>query len=235
MKTFIKIVLVFLLTTKNLFALFGMGDIVSDPTSYTYYASQIKAMNDQIKSALDQLDQLNKVNQAMDKANDLIFNAGERIYNPSRQIQNLIRNVERTQSRFENLAERVKNMGAERFFKDHHNINAPLEQEAYEKWKNNISALFNNSEDEKYQELREELLKAQRKKDYLKYQQAVNNLGEYLRLKKIEQEALQKASLRAPIELFQEYFANEEVVKKEMKEKNKLKNYLIKLILKKIC
>ena len=223
MKTIVNIAIIFLLSTKNLFALFGVGDIVSDPTSYTYYAQQIKAMNDQLKSALDQLDQLNKVNDAMDKANDLIFNAGERIYNPATQIQNLVRDIERTQSRFESLAEKAQNLGAERFLKNHHNINTPLEQEAFEKWKNNISALFNNSEDEKYQELREELLNAQRQKDYLKYQQAVNNLGEYLRLKKIEQEALQKASLRAPIELFQEYFANEEVVKLKNERKEQIK------------
>ncbi|MFA6788164.1 MAG: hypothetical protein WCR15_00535, partial [Arcobacteraceae bacterium] len=69
MKTIVNIAIIFLLSTKNLFALFGVGDIVSDPTSYTYYAQQIKAMNDQLKSALDQLDQLNKVNDAMDKAN----------------------------------------------------------------------------------------------------------------------------------------------------------------------
>ncbi|RWS45321.1 hypothetical protein CKA55_13465, partial [Arcobacter suis] len=81
MKTSIKILLILTLSYNNCFALFGAGDVVSDPTSYTYYAKQIKAFNDQIKTALDQLEVLNKANDLIDKTNDLIFKSGEKIYN----------------------------------------------------------------------------------------------------------------------------------------------------------
>lgn len=220
-QVFLKVSLITIFITKDLFALFGAGDIVSDPTSYTYYAKEIKAMNDQIKTALDQLEQINKANEALNKANDLIFNAGERIYNPTKQIKNLVRNVQQIQSRFKSVAERAKNMGAERFFKDNHYVEEPLETEIYEKWKNNMSALFNNSEDKTYQELREQILQAQKRKDYLKYQQAVENMTAYLKLKKVEQNAIKKSSLRAPIDLYQEYFANADVVQ-ERNERQEL-------------
>lgn len=209
MKTLINITVAFLLATNNAFAFF---DVVTDPTSYTYYAKQIKAMNDQIKGALDQLNVLNDVNKGINEASDFIFNAGERIYDPTRQIKNLVSNIQSTQRRFVNLAERVRNMGAERFLKDYHDIDAPLEKLAYEKWKNNMTGLFDNSEDELYQELHKKLLKAQQAQNYLQYQQAVNNISEYLRLKELEQNALIKASLSAPIDLYNEYFANADVV-----------------------
>lgn len=225
----IKISLIVMLTFKECFGLFGMGDIVSDPTSYTYYAKQIKAMNDQIKSALDQLEALNKANELINTTNDLIFKSGERIYNPATQIKNLVRNVERTQSRFQNMAERVKNMGAERFFKDYHNIEKPLEAKAYDKWKDNLSALFNNDEDEKYQELRKEILAAQKRKDYLRYQKAVDNMGTYLELKKKEQVGIKRSSLRAPIELFQQYFLNDDVVKQRIERQEEIDDLLIQI------
>ena len=214
------------LMVKDLFALFGAGDIVSDPTSYTYYAKEIKAMNDQMKTALDQLEQINKANDALNKANDLLTKTGERIYNPTKQIKNLISNIQGIQSRFKNIAERASNMGTERFFKDYHYVDEPLETEAYEKWKNNMSALFNNSEDKTYQELREQILQAQKRKDYLKYQQAVENMTAYLKLKKIEQDAIKKSSLRAPIDLYQEYFANADVVNRK-KQKKEIINELV--------
>jgi len=156
---FLKVAIITIFLTKDLFALFGMGDIVSDPTSYTYYAKEIKAMNDQIKTGLDQLDQFKKANDLINDTNDLIFNSGEKIYNPAKQIMGLVNNIENTKRKFERLAERVSTMGADRFFKDYHNVNEPLKDEILAKWKDNFNALFDNKEDKKYQELNEEVLK----------------------------------------------------------------------------
>ncbi|AXX92195.1 hypothetical protein CPU12_01200 [Malaciobacter molluscorum LMG 25693] len=221
MKTSIKILLILTLSYNNCFALFGAGDVVSDPTSYTYYAKQIKAFNDQIKTALDQLEVLNKANDLIDKTNDLIFKSGEKIYNPTKKLQNLVSNIQGIKDRFQSMAERAKNMGAERFFKDYHNVSEPLNNKAYEKWKDNLAALFDNSQDETYQNLRKKILSAQKNNNYVQYQKAVNNMSTYLELKKKEQEGLKKASLRAPIDLYQEYFLNEERVKeKELRRKN---------------
>ena len=40
------------------FALFGAGDIVSDPMSYTYYVEQIKMMTEEIEAAQERLESL---------------------------------------------------------------------------------------------------------------------------------------------------------------------------------
>lgn len=229
MKIFIKTFLILILSVNNCFALFGAGDIVSDPTSYTYYAKEIKAMNDQIKTALDQVEILNQANKLIDTTNDLLFNTGEKIYNPATQIKNLVRNVQRIQSRFENTAERAKNMGVERFFKDYHNINEPLNNEAYKKWKDNLAGLFDNNEDEKYKELKEEILRTQKRKDYLAYQKAVENMSTYLQLKKKEQNGIKKASLKAPIDLYQEYFLNEKVVQQREERREALNDFMTQI------
>lgn len=190
---FIKIILLVILSVNNTLLYGGMA--VTDPTSYTYYAKQLKAMNDQIKGALDQLSVLNKANEALNTANDLMFNAGERIYNPQKQIMGLVNNINSIQRKFESMAERASNMGAERFFKENHNISEPLKDDVLKKWKDNFKALFDNKEDEKYQKLNDKVLKAIEDNDYVAYQKAVQDLNEYIKLKGIEQEALKKICL----------------------------------------
>lgn len=214
---FIKIILPAILILNNTL-LYSGGMAVTDPTSYTYYAKQLKAMNDQIKGALDQLSVLNKANEALNTANDLMFNAGERIYNPQKQIMGLVNNINSIQRKFESMAERASNMGAERFFKENHNISEPLKDDVLKKWKDNFKALFDNKEDEKYQKLNDKVLKAIENNDYVSYQKAVQDLNEYIKLKGIEQEALKKYALLAPMEIYNDYFVNEQVVQ-ERKEK----------------
>jgi hypothetical protein len=221
--TLFKIILILILSVKDSFALFGAGDVVSDPTSYTYYAKQIKAMNDQIKSALDQLEVLNKANDALNTANDLISNAGEKIYNPQKQIMGLVNNITGIQKKFENMAERASNMGVERFFKENHNIKEPLKDDILKKWKDNFNALFDNKEDEKYQKLNNKVLKAVQDNDYVGYQKAVEDLDEYNKMKKVEQEAMKKYALLAPLELYNDYFVNEEVVQERKDRAERIK------------
>ncbi|WP_321469306.1 hypothetical protein [Halarcobacter sp.] len=211
-KHLIKFILIFVLSVKDLFGLMGMGDIVSDPTSYSYYAKQIKAMNDEVKTALDQLESLNKVNDALDQANDLINNAGERIFNPKKTIMGIVDNITGIQDKFQSMTERVKNMGVERFFKEYHNINEPLKDELLEKWNEDFKSLFDNKEDEKYQDLNERVLSTIKSKNYIAYQKAVQDLNEYVKLKGIEQEALKKYSLLGILELYNDYFINESTV-----------------------
>nr|WP_032072668.1 hypothetical protein [Aliarcobacter butzleri]AHG28767.1 hypothetical protein [Aliarcobacter butzleri] len=213
-KTLFKTIISLILINNMLFG----GMVVSDPTSYTYYAQQIKAMNDQIKSALDQLEVLNKANEYLNTANDLMSNAGERIYNPSKQITGLVNNLSNIQRNFERTAQRASNMGVERFFKDYHNVKEPLKDDILKKWKDNFNALFDNKEDEKYQKLNNKVLKAVQDNDYQAYQKAVEDLDEYNKMKKLEQDAMRKYSLLAPMELYNDYFMNEEVVN-ERKEK----------------
>ncbi|MCT7576495.1 hypothetical protein N5U97_02245 [Aliarcobacter butzleri] len=202
--------------------LFG-GMVVSDPTSYTYYAQQIKAMNDQIKSALDQLEVLNKANEYLNTANDLMSNAGERIYNPQKQIMGLVNNLSNIQRNFENMAQRASNIGVERFFKDYHNVKEPLKDDILKKWKDNFNALFDNKEDDKYQKLNDKVLEAIQDNDYEAYQKAVEDLNEYIKLKGIEQDALKKYALLAPMELYNDYFVNEEVVKERKDKMERIK------------
>ena len=226
MKNILKIVVITAMLVKDVFALFGGGGgtgIVSDPTSYTYYAKQIKAMNDEIKTALDQLEVLNKANDTLNKTNDLVFNAGERIYNPHKQIMGLVSNVEGIQRKFQRMADRASNMGAERFFKDYHNVNEPLKDDILKKWKDNFNALFDNKEDEKYQKLNEKVLDAVQKNNYTQYQKAIRDLDEYVKLKGIEQEALKKYALLAPLEVYNDYFVNEELVEERKERLERIK------------
>lgn len=222
-KNLFKIIIIMILTVKDCSALFGVGDIVSDPTSYTYYAKEIKAMNDQLKTALDQVEYLNKANSALNKANDLIFNAGERVYNPQKQILGLVNNITGIQRKFENMAERASNMGAERFFKDYNNVKAPLKADILKKWKDNFNALFDNKEDEKYQKLNDKVLRAVQSNDYVAYQKAVEDLEAYNNMKKIEQDEIKKYALLAPLELYNDYFINEEVVNERKDKMERIK------------
>jgi len=49
------------------FALFGAGDIVSDPMSYTYYVEQIKMMTEEIEAAQERLESLNGIKDQADQ------------------------------------------------------------------------------------------------------------------------------------------------------------------------
>lgn len=50
------------------FAILGMGDIVSDPTAYTYYAAQIAEVQKQVAEAQKQVDTLGGIKTIADKA-----------------------------------------------------------------------------------------------------------------------------------------------------------------------
>jgi len=56
MKKLISTFCIYLILSSNAWALFGAGDIVSDPTSYTYYVEQIKQATEQLENLQEQLE-----------------------------------------------------------------------------------------------------------------------------------------------------------------------------------
>ena len=223
---FILIVTIFILFGTKSFAIFGAGDIVSDPTSYTYYAKEIKTMNDQLTTALDTLDQMDKVNGAIDKANSILNETGGKILNPQKKIQGLFDSMKSAKSKFSRLANKVSDVGVDYFFKNYHNVSEPLKEEILAKWKDNYTALFDDKEDEKYQELNEKVLSAIKSNNYTKYQKATNDLNTYLKLKNIEKKALKKYSLMATMDLYNDYFMNEEVVEERKEQDLRIQKYI---------
>lgn len=223
---FILIVTIFILFCTQSFAIFGAGDIVSDPTSYTYYAKEIKTMNDQLTTALDTLDQMDKVNGAIDKANSILNETGGKILNPQKKIQGLFDSMKSAKSKFSRLANKVQGIGAEHFFKNYHHVSEPLKEEILAKWKDNYTALFDDKEDKKYQELNAKVLSAIKSNNYTKYQKATNDLNTYLKLKNIEKKALKKYSLMATMDLYNDYFMNEEVVQERKEQDKRIQKYI---------
>ncbi len=217
-----------LFSSINAYALFGggAGGIVSDPTSYTYMAKEIKIMNDQLQTAVQTLDQMDKVNSAIDQANNLILKSGEKIYNPQKTIMGLFNKMQSTKSKFERLANDVQNMGAERFFKDFHNVKEPIRADLLKKWKANFNGLFDDKQDEKYQELQKKVKDSVESNNYKSYEKAISNLKEYLKLKKIEREALKKYSLMATMDLYNEYFINADRVKEREEQNQRILDYV---------
>ena len=213
MKNIIYSIITVLILNTNVFALFGSGGgIVSDPTSYTYYAKQIKSMNDQIKTSLDQLKVINKANEYLNKANKIITESGERIYNPAKQIMGLANNVKSMQNKFNRMAKNAGKMGVERFFKSYHSTNEPLKDDVMKKWKDDFQALFDNKEDEKYQDLNEKIRRSIKNENYTAYQKANKDLNDYVKLKGIERNVIKKYALLAPMEIYNDYIMNEETV-----------------------
>ncbi len=220
MKHFINHLLILLLTYNNLFAVMGVGDIVSDPTSYTYYAKQIKSFNDTIKNGLDQLESLNKINDLATKTNELIDGSGKLLYNPTKQIQGIISGLQNTGTRFQNIAEKVNNLNAEHLLKNYHHTNEPLKDDIYKKWLNNFEGLFDNSKDETYIKLKERVDQALADEEFENWEKARIELDQYLNLKRIERDQLKKYALLAPVEYYNDYFLNEDSIamRKEREE-----------------
>lgn len=71
-----KIMIIFsacLLLSTNAFAIFGMGDIVADPTSYTYYVQQIKQATKQYEELKKQLETAEEMlDETVDMKNQLV-------------------------------------------------------------------------------------------------------------------------------------------------------------------
>jgi hypothetical protein len=229
MKKIINILIVAALVKTQVFALFGAGDIVSDPTSYTYYMKQIKAMNDQLESAFKQVEQLNKLNEITKKVEDLIFNTGEKIFNPQKRIIGIVGDLQSSISRMQSLAERVKNIGAERFIKDYHNVNKPLNNEEFEKWQAEFEKLFEDQNDETLIELDKKVQVAVKSGNYNKYERAVNEFNNYVRVKQIEKDKLMKFSLLAPSKWYNEYYLSEEGKKRRDDRFKKIEKYTMQI------
>ncbi len=221
-----KIFLISILMGVKAFAIFGAGDIVSDPTSYSYYAKEIKTLNDQLTTALDTLDQVDKVNAELDKVSNILDETGGKILNPKKKLLGLVNSMKSVKSRFERLANKVEGIGVDHFFKEHHNVKAPMQAEIMKKWKENYDALFDDAKDEKYQILNEEVASAIKSNNYKKYQKSMNDLNTYMKLKNIEKEAVKKYSLLATTNLYNDYFMSEEVTEERKQQDERIQKYI---------
>ena len=229
MKQVINIITIFLILNSNLFGVFGVGDIVSDPNSYTYYMKQIKAMNDQMEGIFKQIEQLNKINELTEEANKLISNTGEKIYDPRRRIKGIINNLNSSKNRMRSIARRVKNTGSERFFKEYHSVNEPVKEEDFEKWKEDFEKIFSNKNDKTYKHLKKKIEIAVKNGSYEDYGVATKNMNTYLNLKNIEKSNLNRYALLAPTQLYNEYYISEKGVKRRAQQEQTIEK-LIKQI-----
>ncbi len=218
MKTLINYLLILSLTINSAF---GFGGVVTDPTSYTYYAKEIKAMNDAIKTSLDQLEQINKLNDLAKKTNQLIDDSGKLIYNPTKQIQGIVSGLQKTSERFKSIGEKVNNLNAEHFLKDYHRVEDPLKDDIYEKWLNNFEGLFDNTKDDTYIKLKKKVDNAIKNKNYTAWEKARADLDNYLNLKRIERDKLKKYALLAPVEYYNNYYLHEDSIeRRKQREEN---------------
>ncbi|WP_024954372.1 hypothetical protein [Sulfurospirillum arcachonense] len=229
MKKVISIVLTLILIKTQMFAIFGMGDIVSDPTSYTYYMKQIKAMNDQMEGVLKQIEKLNELNKLTEKANDLLTNTGEKIFNPKKRIMGIANDLQSSIKRMQSLGERVKNMGAERFMKEYHNIDEPLNNDDFQKWQKEFEKLFISEDDETYNNLQKEIQKAVKSGNYKKYERAVANMNTYLKIKGIEKDKLRRYALLAPTAIYNERFMSEAGKQRSDERFKKIEKYALQI------
>lgn len=220
--------LMILLLSMTIFLqnIFASGMAVTDIGSYTYYAQQLKSFNDSVKTALDQLESLNKLNELSDQTNELLDNVGGLLYNPENQIAGIYNGLLNSIDRFKDIGERVNNTNATYFLKNYHNVDEPLKDEIYAKWKLNFEGLFDNSKDEEYNKLKERVDEALTNRKYEQWQQAREELDKYLYYKKVEREQLKKYSLLAPAEYYNDYYMNE----KTLEERKKRQETIEKLI-----
>lgn len=218
MKKLINLLIAFTLSFQTMYA---GGMTVTDVGSYAYYAQQLKAINDGVKTALDQVESLNQLNNFAEETNKLIDDVGGLLYNPTSQIQGIVSGLTGTANRFEKIGEKVNNLNAEHFLKNYHNTNEPLKDDVYEKWVENFEGLFDNSKDKTYVQLKQRVDEALVSNDFKAWEIARAELDQYLKLKKIERDQLKKYALLAPVEYYNDYFLNEETIKqREERQEN---------------
>lgn len=90
--------LIFLVSTLTLstsaYSIGGIGDIVSDPTSYTYYVEQINTATDSLENARQQL-------QKITEAKDIALNT-------QRNLEGSFRRAQRALSNFQSMQEQLE-------------------------------------------------------------------------------------------------------------------------------
>lgn len=91
---------------NSAFAIFGVGDVVSDPGSYAYYAEQISVATEQVtelenmvNTAEDTLDSIDDMKKSVEKTYDSvtgIYNRGSRYFDRYKEIESLLEENPRT-------------------------------------------------------------------------------------------------------------------------------------------
>ena len=215
----------FLISILGFIKLFA-GAVVSDPTAHSYSVEKIKIMNDQTANALKHLEEFNKLNEATQKANDFLENTGEKIFNPIKKLEDFQKNMENSQAQFQNLIKKAESIDSEIFFKYHHDVDEPLDEDAIKKYNKDYYSLFDDGSDEKLKKLYEEAKKAHDQKNYKEWQIVMNKIDAYLKAKNIEKKNLEKLSSFSVMKIYNDYFLDKKKID-ERKDKNKrIKQYI---------
>lgn len=93
------------------FAILGAGDIVSDPTSYTYYAAEIAAIQKQVVEAQKQVETLGGIKTIADKAQRAVvgnYNRGKAIVG---DLQRIRKKLEATPTTLQGIAKKWLTLG----------------------------------------------------------------------------------------------------------------------------
>lgn len=195
------------------------GDVVTDPGSYVYFADQLKALNDQVKSAIEMLDQLDKANQALNKVESGINQVGNLIYNPTNDLENFLTTLQRLQDRMEGISDNLDNIGLETFLKNSHFIANSTDRTASKSF---LNILTKDEDDETLQKLYDEYKRAMNEGSYEEFSLASDRLNAYLNAKGIALDQLKREAAYASIDAWHNYNLDEDEMQKR---KDRIKNW----------
>jgi len=88
-----KSILLTILLNINLYGVMGVGDIVSDPSSYAYYVEQIEQMSKTMDLITSQIKTLGGIRTAVDDTKRTIYNAKDNLENVMGNLKNSMKNL----------------------------------------------------------------------------------------------------------------------------------------------
>ncbi|MDR0579186.1 MAG: hypothetical protein LBG21_01090 [Campylobacteraceae bacterium] len=189
-----------LFLSTNVFAL--GGDVVTDPGSYVYYADQLKALNDQIKSAVEMLDQLDKANKMLNDVKTGINDVGNLISNPTSELQGFLYILRGLQNKVEKINNGINDVGLETFLTNSHMIANSTDKIAAN---NFLNVLIKDENDETLKKLYDEYKRAMNEGTYEQFSLASDRLSAYLNAKGITFDQLKRDAAYAVIDAWRNY------------------------------
>lgn len=113
MKKALSLILVVALAlpVPTAFAILGMGDIVSDPTSYSYYVQQIKEAQKQLAEAQKQVETLGGIKTVADKTQRAVMGNYNRAMGLVTDLQRLQKKLESTPTTMQGMAKKWLSLG----------------------------------------------------------------------------------------------------------------------------
>jgi hypothetical protein len=219
-KSFIAL-LIALFASTDAFAL--GGDVVTDPGSYVYFADQLRALNDQVRSAVQMLDQLDKANQMLTKVEDRVNQVGNLIYNPTSDLENFLGTLQRLQNKMEGISDSLNNIGLETFLKNSHFIDNSTNKTVS---KDFLNALTKDENDETLKKLYDEYERAMNEGTYEEFSIASDRLSTYLNTRGVVFNQLKRESAYASIDAWHNYNLDEDEIQKRKDRVSNWKQHL---------